>query len=207
MRRFAFAVICAALCGTSVSHAGILVTLKGDGVDPNKLKPGQKFDILVALSAEQGEIDHIRLMQLDHILSSGSDVDMFAWEIAGIDDTFYFKDGFPKDPNSTVARANYTLQNPEPGFILNLTEQPNRIGRYSLTFNEPGFLNLLGDRDPENPDWNIRFQSGFGQEVVIYSRKLGNISGGVLALAPEPGTLGLLVLGGLAIVGRRRLHR
>ncbi len=194
---------CAVLACALSAHAGIVVSLVGDGVDTNRLTPGQNFDVLVSLSAEQGEtIDHVRLMQLDHALTSGSSVDGYAWEIQGIDDGLYFKEVF-ENPYPSVARANYIAFQPEPGFILNLTDEPSRIGRYNVTYSVPGFLNLLGDPNPPNGDSSIQFMSGFEGNVRTYSQREGNIIGGTLPLVPEPATLAFVALGGLALLRRR----
>jgi|GEM_PF-5594854 len=208
MIKLVFTIVCATLCFASVSHGDgdMVVVMEGDGVDPQHLHPGQNFDVLISLSAEPGKtIDHVRQMQLDHILSSGSDIKAFSWDIEGINSGSYYFEVFPP-AHPTVVRANYTDTQPWPGYILNLTDQPNKIGSYNLTYHEPGFLNLLGDPDPSTPDISIRFQSGFGPEVVLYTQKIGNIQGGILALAPEPATWSLLALGGLALLRRRRRH-
>lgn len=184
----------------------IVVTLRGDGVDTNRLTPGQNFDVLVSLSAEPGEaIDSIRRMQFDDRFTSGSTIEAFKWEIAGIDPdaSMYFKEVF-KPPFPDVVRANYIGVQPVPGFILNLTDQPNLVGRYNITFGEPGFLDLRGNLNEPNVDAGIRFQSGFGLEVVNYNYQIGNVIGGVLPLIPEPATFGLLAVGALALLRRRR---
>ena len=191
------------LCVAPVSRAGIVVTLKAIDVDPNNLKVGQEFDVTVSLSADQGTIEHIRVMQLDHLLTSGSEVLDYRWDIDGINAEFYFLDGYPEKRDQTTPRAIYTEVEPFEGFILNLTDEPNLIGFYSVKFEEPGELNLLGVVDPENKDLSIRFESGFGN-IIRYTQADGNVSGGILALTPEPGTLCLLAAGGIAIIGRRR---
>jgi len=205
MFRSTFVVASAVFCCAAAAHAGIVVSLVGDGVDPNRLTPGQNFDILVSLAAEEGQtLDHVRTMQFDHVFTSGSSVDKFTWEIHGINnDSRYFKEVW-EQPHPTVARANYILLEPEPGFILNLTDEPTQVGRYNLTFSEPGFLNLLGPANPPNVDSSIYFLTGFGQDTQTFSQREGNVIGGILALTPEPATLTFIALGGLVLLRRRR---
>jgi len=199
----AMAVALAALAAPA-ALGSVVVTLRGDGVDTNRLTPGQNFDVLVSLSAEPGQaIDSIRRMQFDDRFTAGSAIESFQWEMAGINDDMYFKEIF-EPPFPDVVRANYMGIDPIPGRILNLTDQPNLVGRYNLTFSEPGFLDLQGVANEPNVDAGLRFQSGFGRDVVNYNLQIGNVIGGVLPLVPEPATLGLLALGGLALLRRGR---
>ena len=62
------------------------------------------------------------------------------------------------------------------------------------------------ERDP-NPDVGAAFRSGFGEDVRFFSIYGGEgiepVTGGRLFI-PEPATMTLLLLGGVALLRRRR---
>jgi hypothetical protein len=202
----------AMLLTASAASADIVLdmTLAG-GVDNTNLVSGQSYEAIMSLAAPSGTIESVRLMQFDHRETTGSSVDSFTWNIGGgtIDDSLYFKEVWTDIP--TVARANYTGFDPIPGFILDLTTDPIEVGRYGITFQTPGALDVTGPlNDDANRDEGLYFQTGFDSEVETYFIAKGNIipggqssAPGVLPLVPEPTSLGLLGLGALALLRRR----
>ncbi|GMU36485.1 MAG: PEP-CTERM sorting domain-containing protein [Phycisphaerae bacterium] len=201
----------AMLAMSSAVYAGdIILDMRVDGFDNNALFAGQNYDAVISLAAPQGtSISSVRLMQMDQEFSSGISNIGYAWNITGIDDSLYFKEIYSDIP--TVVRANYIGFDPIPGFILDLTDTPTEIGRYSFTFNSPGELNLVGQpNDDGNRDHGLYFQTGFNNDLETYFIGKGNIlpggqstSGGVLPLTPEPASLALLGLGAFALLRRR----
>lgn len=205
----------AMLTMTSAVFAGdIVLDMRVDGFNNLFLTPGNSYDAVISLAAPSGSISSVRLMQLDDRFTFGATLNGYTWNIGDgtINDSLYFKEIYSDIP--TVVRANYVGFNPIPGFILDLTTTPIEIGRYNFTFNGPtGAINVVGaPNDDAHRDEGLYFQTGFSSGVETYFIGKGNIlpggqsdAPGNLPLAvPEPTSLGLLALGVIAALRRRK---
>jgi subtilisin family serine protease len=150
-------------------------------VEPDDLCPGESFSVDVYLSSENGDIDDVRLLQLDTSLTSGVTVDGFTWDMEALTDmSLYLLDDEPE-----IVRAVYATDVGLPGFIINLNSTPQKVATVDLTFGGgSGELNLLGPGGPPG-DFSVRFQADFN-ELNEYTATNGKVQGGVLLLSEGP---------------------
>lgn len=148
---------------------------------------GESFTADVLLSAPDGDIADVRLIQLDSSLTSGLIINDFEWTLHGLtDDALYllFEQG-------SVYAATYIGQTPLPGLILGLTSAPQVVARVQATVMEEGALNLCGVMFPPFTDQSVRVQSGFST-IAEFSQAIGNVTCEALVVNPGSGSREIL---------------
>jgi hypothetical protein len=153
------------------------ITLLADA-DVTALVAGQSFNIDVLVGAPLGDIEHVRLLQFDTLLSLGATVDDWVWNFDElIADSLY---GLFLT-NGTVRSAVYSTDSPVDGFVVNLSATPQRVATMTVTANETGSLSVLGLSLPPTTDLSARFIAGF-TDPIEFSQAEANVDGGTIAL-------------------------
>ncbi len=151
------------------------------------LCPGESFTADVLLSAPDGDINNVRLIQFDTALTSGVTIDEFNWSIEELtSDALYLQ-----LVQGSVYTATYIGQSPTPGLILNLNATPKLVAHVQATIIEEGALDLCGHQFPPVTDESVRFSSGF-EMIAEFSQALGNVDCGNLIVNPGAGSLELV---------------
>ncbi|UCE59329.1 MAG: PEP-CTERM sorting domain-containing protein, partial [Phycisphaerales bacterium] len=115
---------------------------------------------------------------------------------------------YVKFPELPLPSLTYTGTDPMPGFMLTLPAGGSvHLGSIGLTVPSSPWGGCILDvvnYGARSPNEGARFDFDFEHPTMLHSTT-GEISGGILDLGiPEPGTLSLLALGGIAVVRRRR---
>jgi hypothetical protein len=133
------------------------------------------------------------------------------------DNIGYFIDGHI-DVSDNILKITYTGLSTSSNFMITLHQSvPKKVGELAVTYPlAPGayLLDILNADDPD-PNHGAEIQWGFGSaadpmdSTSPLRANTGGITGGQICVGdciPEPGTLALLGLGGLAVGKRRRLY-
>jgi hypothetical protein len=147
-------------------------------VPADRLLPGQSFTIDVLLSAPDGAVPDVRLLQFDTSLTTGSTVDGINWTF----DTLLSGGHYLLFDTDSVHTAVYLPPNALAGFIVELTGTPQRVAQLEMTFHEDGSANVLGDPSPPSQDFGVLFLSGFAEQIP-FSQAEGNVNGGAIELS------------------------
>ena len=145
-------------------------------VDPNSVCPGQTFNVDVHLAAPTGDLQDVRLLQLDARLSSNLTVNSVTFDLP-VDGMFLYltSTGTP----GGVVQAAYTESYRVSGYIVDLDATPDLVAHYNVTYAggnaELHLLGALGDPI----DVGARFRVGF-DPVLMISLDDGNLTGGTL---------------------------
>ncbi|MCO6437720.1 MAG: PEP-CTERM sorting domain-containing protein [Phycisphaerae bacterium] len=179
---------------------------------------GETIDIFVDLSQPSGAPDrYLRDVQLD-IRNSDDAIEAainggFSWDFSSVNTG---SSGYLVSGVAPIPQVGYLglSEDPNQQYLLAGDGSALRLGSFNVTLpNAPGTY-LLTVLTPPDSAFDLttgtRVSSGFGMiasDPTIDSRPgTGNLSGGSISLTvvPEPATLALLGLGGLAVLRRRR---
>ncbi len=193
--------LCAVLGFATAANAAVSLSLVPD--NPGPYVGGEKVNVdLILVNDGEGEMA-MRLLQLDTALSDPAlglgDVGIDLSSLVG---TF----GYGDFSSNSVSNVTYTLTVPQPGFTLFYNEGDNLVSTISVTLpTDPGtyILDVANGQAPDN-NTGANFQWDFDNTQQAWAGD-GTLGGGRLAfVVPEPATLALLGLGGIAAFRRRR---
>ncbi|RJP34857.1 MAG: PEP-CTERM sorting domain-containing protein [Phycisphaerales bacterium] len=115
---------------------------------------------------------------------------------------------FTDDP-IPIPRANYMLQRPEQGQLIDLNDTPKKVASVVVELVSPGWFDVTNPQADNPVDEGAFFRSGFGVQIDgnpirdFSSQNPGEVVGGRVFI-PEPATLVLLLVGAAGLMRRRR---
>ncbi len=194
------------LCIASVANAGS-TSLELVPATPGPYAQGDTVNVDILLHNMEGQDIDLRLAQVD-FGSSDSALSIADFDIdlsSLVSGAFYAPFGTDFASGNAVANATFTALAPVPGFILNV---PNggtlSLGTAVVTLPSADGSYTLDASNLSAPDDNsgARVDYGFTSRTTVWP-----IGGGTVDLQvgiPEPATLALLGVGGIAMLRRRR---
>ena len=209
-------VLCVVLGVASVANAGAVLDI---AVEPsvNPALPAGTYDqgeivnFAVGISQDTGSLMQARLLS---IAFQNTDLDInfvgsqFGWDFSTLASNALYAQ-FLDYP---VPNVTYTSTTPVAGFILEIPADASLLlgGGTIMLPSAPGtegntyFLDALNPLEP-NPNLTARLDFDFNNPTS-WTGFSGDITGGRvgLTIVPEPATLALLALGGIAALRRRR---
>jgi len=194
--------LCAVLGFATAANAAVSLSLVPD--NPGPYLGGEKVNVDVFL-VNDGEGDmQMRLLQLDTALT---DPALGLGDVTIDTSSLIASALYGAFPSGTVSNITYTSTSPTPGFILVYGEGSNLVSTISVTLpNDPGdyIFDVANAQAPDNNTGAV-FQWDFDNTRQAFAGD-GTLGGGstTFTVVPEPATLALLGIGGLAAFRRRR---
>ena len=196
------------LCMASVVNAGStsLELRPSAPADAAGYARGEVVDVEIVLLNGEGAAFDIRLAQVDFAASDAQlSIADFGIDLSSLlADALYTQ--FPTDMagGNTIANVTYSGSTPTPGFILNIGEGGElSLGTATVTLPDADGTYRLDvvNGDAPNNNSGARFDYGFDSRTILWPVGGGQTD---LTVVPEPATLALLGVGGIAMLRRRR---
>lgn len=193
--------LCAVLGFATAANAAVSLSLVPDNAGP--YLGGETVNVDVFLINEGEGNMQMRLLQLDTALT---DPALGLGDVAVDTSALLSPALYGSFPSGTVSNITYTATSPTPGFILEYGEGSNLVSTISVTLpTDPGsyILDVANNQAPDNNTGAV-FQWDFSNTQQAFAGD-GTLGGGQYTfVVPEPATLALLGLGGIAAFRRRR---
>ena len=209
-------VLCVVLGVASVANAGAVLDIVAEpsanpALPAGVYDEGEMVNFAVGISQDTGSVIQARLLS---IAFQNTDIDLtlvgdaFAWDFSTLASNALYSQ-FLDYP---VPNVTYTSTSPVAGFILEIPADATLLlgGGTVMMPSGPGalgntyFLDALNPGEA-NPNLTARLDFDFDNPTT-WTGFSGDITGGRVGLTviPEPATLALLALGGVAALRRRR---
>jgi len=176
---------------------------------PGPYAGGDSVNVDIVFHNGEGQDIGLRLAQLDFAASDPAlDIADFSIDLSTASfGALYAPFDTDFSSGSTVANATYTGLSSIPGLILSVPDGGTlSLGMASVTLPAADGTYNLDVVNPSAPDNNsgARFDYGFTSRVTLFPVAGDPLPLQVGAPVPEPATLALLGIGGIAVLRRRR---
>lgn len=195
------------LCIASVANAG-MTSLELVPATPGPYAQGDTVNVDIVLHNMEGQDIELRLAQVDFADTDPAlSVADFSVDLSSLMGDFLYS-SFPTDfaGGNTISNVTFSGTGTAPGFILAVPNGGSlSLGSAVVTLPSADGTYTLDVSNLSAVDNNsgARFDYGFAQRVTLWPVGGGTVDLQVGAI-PEPATLALLGIGGIAMLRRRR---